>query len=292
MRWFISIIIVLALVAGLWWMEQKRQAELTPEPRVVVPAEPEQPEPRYPLPQPEREPATGVEGSSEGNEPQESQQPPEPAPESRPALPGLAGSDETALDSLAELLGGEFVEQWIKPEFVISRTVAIVNSLDGAAPALKTWPVDTLDSEPATEAQSEGDTLHWTQDNTERYGTWVATLETLPPEEAAALYARYYPLFQQAWNELGETEPHFNDRLIDIVDHLLATPKVGLPIEVVRYEGLLQFADEALEEESWGRKLLIRMGPAQADKVMDWLRAFRRTVIQSPSGAQPMPGAA
>ena len=120
----------------------------------------------------------------------------------------------------------------------------------------------------------------------------MSALETLPPEEAAALYARYYPLFQQAWNELGETEPHFNDRLIDIVDHLLATPEVGLPIEVVRYEGHLQFADEALEEESWGRKLLIRMGPAHADKVTDWLRAFRRAVIQSPSGAQSVPGAA
>lgn len=291
MRWFVSIIIVLALVAGLWWMEQKRQAELAPEPRVDMPAESEQPEPRYPVPQPEREPATGLKGPSEGDEPQESQQPPEPAPEPQPPLPELAESDETALDALAGLFGGEFVEQRIKSEFIISRTVAIVNSLDGAAPALKTWPVDTLESEPATKAQSEGDTLHWTQENTERYDSWMNALETLPPEEAAALYARYYPLFQQAWNELGETEPHFNDRLIDIVDHLLATPEVGLPVEVVPYEGHLQFADEALEEESWGRKLLIRMGPAHADKVTDWLRAFRHAVVQSPAGRQDMPGA-
>ncbi|MDZ7790734.1 MAG: DUF3014 domain-containing protein [Xanthomonadales bacterium] len=288
MRWFVSIIIVLALVAGLWWMEQKRQAALVPEARLDIPAEAEQPEPRYPLPKPERHPAPSPDSPT--GEREAPRQPAEPAREPQPPLPELAGSDETALDALAGLFGSEFVEQRIKPEFVISRTVAIVNSLEGAAPALKTWPVDTLDPEPATEAQSDGDTLHWTQENTERYDTWMNALETLPPEEAAALYARYYPLFQQAWNELGETEPHFNDRLIDIVDHLLATPEIGLPIEVIPYEGRLQFADEALEEQSWGRKLLIRMGPAHADKVTDWLRAFRRAVIQSPSATQSVPG--
>lgn len=291
MRWFISIFIVLALVAGLWWLEQKRQAELNPQPRVDVPAEPEQPEPRYPLPQPEPQPTTILDDPSEKGGPQIRQQPDGPAPEPQPPLPDLAESDEAALEALSTLLGDSFVDRWVKPEFVISRTVAVINSLDGSAPALKTWPVNPLDSEPATETHPEGETLHWTQENAARYDTWVATLEALPPQETAALYARHYPLFQQAWDELGESEPYFNDRLIDIVDHLLATPEVELPFEVVPYEGHLQFADEALQQESWGRKLLIRMGPAHADAVVGWLKAFRRAVVQSPTGTQGVPGA-
>lgn len=287
MRWFISIFIVLALVAGLWWLEQRRQAELSPQPRVDVPAEPEQPEPRYPLPQPEQQPTTILDDPSEKGGPETRQQPDGPAPEPRPPLPDLAESDEAALDALSSLLGGAFVDRWVKTEFVVPRTVAVINSLDGSAPALKTRSLNTLDSEPRTEPGPDGDTLYWSQANAERYDALITAVETVSPEAAAALYARFYPLFQQAWSELGETEPHFNDRLIDVIDHLLATPQVEAPLEVVPHEGRLHFADETLQQESWGRKLLMRMGQAHADPVRDWLTTFRRAVLRLPDGTEP-----
>jgi hypothetical protein len=193
----------------------------------------------------------------------------------QPPLPGLAESDEPVRQVLSDLLGDGFVARWVKPEFVISRTVATVNNLDGDAPALKTWPLAPLDSEPLTEQQPGSETLLWTPGNAERYAAMVSPLQTVSPDEAAQLYGRYYPLFEQAWDELGESEPYFNDRLIDVIDHLLATPAVELPFEVVPYEGRLHFADEALQEASWGRKLLMRMGPEHAGRVKAWLRRFR-----------------
>ncbi|WP_369294215.1 DUF3014 domain-containing protein [Klebsiella pneumoniae] len=36
----------------------------------------------------------------------------------------------------------------------------------------------------------------------------------------------------------------------------------------------MQFADPSLQEQSWGRKLLLRMGPSGAGRVKDWLRLF------------------
>lgn len=287
MRWFISVLVVLALVAGLWWMEQRQQAELTPDPDVDLPAEPEDPAPRYPLPKPEQHPAPTIKdsGANDGRDQQE--EPVAPEPEPQPPLPTLADSDESAIDALSGLLGSGFVEEWIKPEFVISRTVAVVNNLDGTAPALKTWPLRPLDSEPLTEERAEGDTLVWTQANAERYTVMVTALTSIPPERAAARYGRYYPLFQQAWEELGENEAHFNDRLIDVIDHLLAAPEVDLPFEIIAYEGRFQFADETLENESWGRKLLMRMGRDQAGRIKDWLRSFRNAIVQASGSPGP-----
>lgn len=281
MRWLISVLVVLALVAGLWWMEQRKQAELTPRPGIELPSEAEMPEPRHPLPRPEPPAASDDEVLS--GEPEET--PVEtlarPEVEPLPPLPDLADSDARALEALAALVGNDFVQRWVRPEFVISRTVAIVNSLDGPAPALKTRPLETLDSEPLTEEVAESDALHWTVANADRYDALVGALETASPEAAADAYGRYYPLFQQAWDELGEPEPWFNDRLIDVIDHLLAAPEIALPFEVVRHEGRLHFAEEALQEESWGRKLLIRMGTEHAGRIKEWLRRFRNVLTEA-----------
>lgn len=135
-----------------------------------------------------------------------------------------------------------------------------------------------LDSEPLTAALADSDSLAWTPANAQRYTGMVSALASVPPEQAAARHGRYYPLFQQAWEELGENEPFFNDRLIDVIDHLLATPEVELPFEVIPFEGRLHFADEALQGESWGRKLLVRMGTEQSGRIKEWLRSFRNAI--------------
>lgn len=278
MRWFVSVIVVLVLVAGLWWIEQRRQAELAPAPEVSIPDEPRRPEPRYPLPEAGQRPAPALPDPApqdEGEAPEENS---DSEPETQPDLPRLNESDDAALEALSDLLGGDFVRQWIRPEFIVQRVVATVHSLDGSAPAARIRPLETMDSEPLTTERNGDDVLLWTEANAERYAGLVAALESVPPERAAGLYARYYPLFQRAWDELGETEPHFNDRLIDVIDHLLATPEAAYPFEVVPHEGRLHFAEESLQELSWGRKLLIRMGAEQREAVSGWLGAFRRAV--------------
>ena len=54
-------------------------------------------------------------------------------------------------------------------------------------------------------------------DNTRRYLAHVEMLEALDTEQFAALYQKNYPLFQQAWRELGYTDSDFNDRLLDVI---------------------------------------------------------------------------
>lgn len=284
MRWIVSVITVLVLVAGLWWMEQRRQAELAPQPDASSVPQTASPEPRYPLPETLPQSDSAPAPTPPKREHKRQTVPPihaEPEPEPPPPLPELPESDASALETLSNLFDGSLARQWIKPEFVIPRTVAVINSFDGDAPALESWPVSPVNSAPEIEEREDGKTRLWTQASAERYGEHVAALGSVPPAQAAAVYVRYYPLFQQAWGELGEAEPYFNDRLIDVIDHLLATPEAGLPIEVVPYEGHLRFSDHSLQDQSWGRKLLIRAGPQHARTIKRWLQEFKASLTET-----------
>lgn len=289
MKWFLSALAALVLVALLWWFDQQRQAGLAPEPKRPAAEQLDTPKPRYPLPEPRTasddpapEPSRPADTETARTEPA-----PEPSPETSQPLPDLTESDPAALDSLAGLIGADFVARWLKEEFVVARTVAIVNSLDQAAPGLKTWPLQPLPGEPRTQ-EIESGTLLWSEGNSGRYDPLMAALDAAEPAEAARLYTEYYPLFQQAWEGLGESPAFFNDRLIEIVDHLLATPAVDRPVEVEPYENRFHFADESLQEQSWGRKLMIRMGPEHERHVRSWLGDFRAALVERPGeGDEP-----
>jgi hypothetical protein len=79
-----------------------------------------------------------------------------------------------------------------------------------------------------------------------------------------ALYRGLQPLFQQAYEELGHPNGEFNTRLIEVIDHLLATPAAPAEIRLVQPSVLYRYADERLEKLSAGQKLLLRMGPENA----------------------------
>ena len=97
------------------------------------------------------------------------------------------------------------------------------------------------------------------------------------------VYERYYPLFQQAYRELGYQNGYFNDRLVEVLDHLLAAPDAGAAPALVHPSVFYQYADPALEQLSAGQKILVRMGPANAARVKAKLREVRAALVGVPS---------
>jgi hypothetical protein len=108
---------------------------------------------------------------------------------------------------------------------------------------------------------------------------------SIDTKQLVTSYTRYYPLFQDAYESLGHPPQYFNDRLVEVIDHLLATPDIRGPVALVQPNVLYQFADPRLESRSAGQKLLIRMGSDNATAVKAKLRELRAALLaQKPTG--------
>ncbi len=266
-RILVILVVVAALGVGVWWYEKNvREAEHNPDVQIADQAPP--PPPRYPVPLPEPvfepDPEPGVVEDTLA-----------PVPE---PLPALDESDEPIIDDLTATLDEELVQDWLVTDRIVERTVVFVNSLDGPAIPPRLRPLRPVPGMPAVADVNE--TLGWNPANAARYDQMIAALANSEPEHLLMLYYHYYPLFQQAYAELGDPDAYFNDRVVDIIDHLLETPDVPPDFSVERWEAQLRFANPDWEDESWGRKMLMRMGPDNANLVRDWLLEVRERMTE------------
>jgi len=115
--------------------------------------------------------------------------------------------------------------------------------------------------------------------NYHRYAPYVRFVESLDTHSLVKLYYQYYPLFQQAYADLGYPDRDFNDRLLEVLDHLLATPDVDEPVQLLQPNVNYTFADEKLEALSGGQKLMIRIGRSNAGKIKSWLQNVRQELM-------------
>ncbi len=115
--------------------------------------------------------------------------------------------------------------------------------------------------------------------NFARYAPLTEFATAIEPAKLLGVYADFHPLFQQAYEELGYPGRYFNDRLIEVIDHLLAVPVVALPIRLVQPKVMVRFADPALEQASAGHKVLFRIGPDNSARVKAWLGDLRVKLV-------------
>jgi hypothetical protein len=202
------------------------------------------------------------------------------------ALPPLNQSDQVVRDSMAGLLGPKSVEQFLVPENIVRHIVVTVDNLPRKKVAVDLRPIKATPGE--TVVSSQGDTSTLSTANYARYASFLHLVESTDPKTLATVYFHLYPLFQQAYEDLGYPGKFFNDRLVEVIDHLLAAPEPQGPIELVQPKVFYQFADPRLEDLSAGQKLMIRMGPANERTLKAKLRDLRAQLVQSgPVGAQP-----
>jgi hypothetical protein len=217
---------------------------------------------------------------------------PQPAPEAKPEhypapaareeadakpLPALDESDGALLAALAGVLGREAAGRFLVPERLVRNIVVTVDNLPRRSFAMRLSPLKPVGGLVATTGKDAS--LAIAPENAARYAPWVTLLEKVDAKRLVAVYAHAYPLFQQAYVELGYPEGHFNTRLVQVIDHLLAAPEPAGPVHLVVPHVLAEYADPALEAESAGRKVLFRMGNANAAKVKAKLREFRSALV-------------
>lgn len=203
------------------------------------------------------------------------------APQASDPLPELFTSDGYVLDALNTLFAHPQLAQWLVSEHLIARFVAFVDAAPGKRIAINLWPAKPVSG--SFFVQPEGGTTVIGGANSARYDDRVRLFTGVDTAAAVALYVRLYPLCQQAYRELGYPQGHFNDRLVAVLDHLLAAPEPTPPVAVqLNDKGSYVYVDAELESASAGQKFLMRLGPAHETAVKAKLREFRAALAAAP----------
>lgn len=252
----VVVIIALAIVAAayFYWIQGKREAEKPemPAPASAEPAPEPEPEVRYPI--------ESVESQPEAPEP----------------LPPLRESDEALHQAAVDLIGQKTLARFFNLNSIARRFVVTVEEL----PRKKLGQRYNL-AKPAPGAFVAGgknDNLYLDPANYKRYTPYVVLAQAVDTEKLVAVYAHFYPLFQEEYKNLGYPKRYFNDRLVEALDDLLAAPAVTGNVKLARPKVMYEFADPALEKLSAGQKIMIRMGPENAAKIKAKLREIRSAV--------------
>jgi hypothetical protein len=192
-------------------------------------------------------------------------------------LPPLAASDEAMREALAGTLDERSVSDLVISKDIARRIVASVDNLPRQKASTQLLPFKAPARQLAISRKGERVTL--SAANYARYVPYVKLAQAVDAKRLVALYVRFYPLFQQAYEELGYPKKYFNDRAVEAIDDLLAAPDVDGPVALVQPKVVYEFADPELEELSAGQKLLIRIGPQNAAAIKAKLRELRRELV-------------
>jgi Protein of unknown function (DUF3014) len=266
----LAVVVVVAAGLYLYLTRSREPAQPLPEPSTLPEATPAA-EVRHPIEDIRQD--TAAEGYAGGE------------------IPPLDASDASVEGAAADLLGGEVVLGLVNSGDYIRKLVATVDNLARDRTSARLWPVQPTPGR--FTVRQQGDRTYLSAENFQRYSPFVSLATSVDTDKLVALYVRYYPLFQQAYEDLGYPRQYFNDRLIDVIDNLLAAPDTGetielvLPpqapsVEVARPWVLYEYADPALRSLSAGQKILVRMGNENAGRVKTKLRELRKRLAAEP----------
>ena len=273
-----AIVILILLGGGWYWWQQRHVVAPPPAVAAAVPTPTAAAPAASPAPAAPSAPAI--------------QHPIEPQAAASATAPlTLDTADGVMRQALIDLLSTKPVSSWMRTDDFVRRAVATVDGLGSAHSAPRLWPVNPTVGRFVVQRDGETETVGG--NNAARYAGFVGFVESVDVTRAAALYRRHYPLFQDAYKELGYPQGYFNDRLVAVLDQMLATPEPSGPlaVRIVEVKGEVastqpwlryEFTDPQLEALPAGSKLLLRMGPDNARRVKAKLRALRTVVAKQP----------
>jgi hypothetical protein len=192
-------------------------------------------------------------------------------------------------DAVAKLLGKRAMQRYFYLQPLARRFVASVDNLGRQPAPTDLWLLRPAKGELALSKAQGGEPQLAARSNGRRYEGFVRWVMGTDNARLLALYARLYPLLQQSYVELGHPDGYFNDRLIEVIDQLLATPKPKAPLRVqparpdpnrsTPPKPRVEFSDAGLESLSTGQKILLRIGPQNAAQLKTKLKALRAGLL-------------
>ena len=202
------------------------------------------------------------------------------------AVQGVGGPPDAAA-MLADLFGKKAVDALFLTDDFALHLAATVDNLGRPTASPRLWPVRPTGGRFTVETRAGATVIG--ADNGLRYDPLLIAFESADLRRVAQAYKRLYPQLQKEYENLGYPDRYFNDRLVEVIDSMLATPDPAAPLELrlPNTEGasaparpwlLYEFADPEMAARPAGQKLLLRMGPVNERRMKARLAEFRKLV--------------
>jgi hypothetical protein len=188
-------------------------------------------------------------------------------------LPPLDQMDGFLRPLLAALSSRPELANWLATDDLIGQlATAIDQAAVGASPAR-----DFKVIKPAAPfvVAGRGDRRVIDPASYRRYDGLVQTVTAIDASNVAKIYKTIRPRLNEAYRRTGNPTGDVDRALAQVLDILLDTPVVKDPIAIVDDEGAWAFADDDLENLRPTQKQLLRMGSANVDRLLVWLRALQ-----------------
>jgi hypothetical protein len=213
-----------------------------------------------------------------------------------PVAPEAAMRADDIPQALTRLLGSDAVRSFLQTAEFARRAAATIDSLGREHAPVAAWPVQPTPGAFSVEERPDGPVI--AAGNAARYTPFVQFVASVDPERAVALYRRMYPLLQGAYRELGFGDRYLNDRVVEVIDLMLAAPEPAEPpqLQLTEVKGPVastrpwvryQYADPQLESLAAGQKILVRVGLANERTLKARLRQFRKLLVSGSGASQP-----
>ena len=237
--------------------------------------------------QPEQQSRATTPPAPEAVQPAPEMAAPVPGPQARYPIPSeqkpAEGGESGLWNAVTGLVAGKSLDGVLIRQDFVSHVVATVDNLPQRKIPRRLMPVQPPAGVLAVIGQHDSATL--SPANSVRYEAYMRLMQAIDTGRLIAVYTTYYPLFQQAYRDLGYPNGYFNDRVVEAIDDMLAAPDLPEPPVLNQPKVFYLFEDPRLEALSAGQKLMIRIGPLNAAKVKAKLREIRRVLV-SRAGTQ------
>jgi hypothetical protein len=191
-------------------------------------------------------------------------------------LPPLDQTDGIVRQLVSGLSANPSIAAWLTTDGLIRHfTAGVQNVASGGSPAEH---ARALAPARPFQVRSQGGRTVIDPRSYARYDVIAEAAASVDPEGAARVYGTLKPRIEEAYRELGIADASFDDTLERAIVLLLRTPVVTGPVEVVPRGAGYAFADPRLEDLAPAQKQLLRMGPANVQRVQTALRRIARSL--------------
>jgi hypothetical protein len=198
--------------------------------------------------------------------------PPRLVPEAA-ALPEVGESDPLIRELAADASPRPELRTWLLASDLVRRFVAgVANVANGESP--RDQLLFLAPEEPFRVVQKEGRVVADPGSHA-RYDTAAEVFASLHVPTVVRAYNLLEPLFEEAFADLGIPDQSFEATLGLAIRELLRAPQIEGAVELRRVGSFYEYPDEELEGASPAQRHLLRMGPRNALRIQEKLRAIQ-----------------